>query len=69
MQRDYPAGGYDDWISNLTEQEDRQYLVCHECRNYIVNETYWKINGEVLCDDCAKAKYQFGVEEIYYEDI
>lgn len=68
MERDYPAGGFDDWISNLT-QEGRQYLICHECGTYIANAYYWKIDGEVLCDDCARARYQFGTNELDYDEL
>lgn len=69
MAHSNPAGGYEDWISNLTEEDGRQFLECHECRTYIVNAKYWKINGEILCDDCARAMYQFGVDELDYEGL
>lgn len=58
-RRQNPAGDYDDWISNITE--DEEIIMCVECRSYIRNDIYWEINGEVLCDDCARAKYQRGV--------
>lgn len=48
-------------------QEEDTILICDECRSYIRNEVYWEINGEILCDDCAKAKYQRGVSGEYYE--
>ncbi len=66
MGRKDPAGGYEDWIANITQEEDI-ILICDECRSYIRNEVYWEINGEILCDDCAKAKYQRGVSGEYYE--
>lgn len=62
-----PAGGYSDWIANLTEMEENEFLICHECGNYIRHTVYWDIYGEILCDDCAKAKYQRGAEGRYGE--
>ena len=59
-RRKDPAGDYDDWISNITG-EDEIIIICNECGNYIRNDIYWQINEEVLCDDCARAKYQRGV--------
>lgn len=57
------AGTYDDWISNVTDDlEVENCLMCHECHSYIRHSQYWYINGEVLCDDCARAKYQRGNE-------
>lgn len=61
-------GDYGDYISNVTSSdEDENYLMCHECRSYIRHSLYWVINEEVLCDDCARAKYQRGVEGRYEE--
>lgn len=61
MGRHNPAGGgYSDWISNLTETNEQDFEICMECGNYLQNTVYWDICGEILCDDCAKAKYQRG---------
>lgn len=62
---DLTGGDYDDWISNLTDIEGKEFVMCHECRSYIRNDVYWCINEEVLCDDCAKAKYQRGIRARY----
>ena len=65
---DIYSGDYSDWISNVTDDdEDENYVMCHECRTYIRHTSYWYINGQVLCDDCARAKYQRGVEGRYEE--
>ena len=58
-----PAGGYGDWISSLTEDTIQHHLYCYECKTHITG-SYWYINEEVLCDDCAKWKYQRGVTEL-----
>lgn len=67
MGRTDPAGGYSDWISNLTETDEQDFEICQECGNYIEDSTYWDFGGEILCDDCAKAKYQRGQIRRYTE--
>lgn len=50
---------YGEIISEKTERHDKQYLICHSCGNYIDDwETYWDIDGEILCNDCAVRRYQ-----------
>lgn len=66
MGSNYPEGGFQDWIENLTDENIRQHLMCHLCGTYITG-TYWSINGEDLCDDCARMLYQRGVNELDYE--
>lgn len=57
------GGGYDDWVSSLTEDTMRQHLYCYLCKSHI-SGTYWEINEEILCDDCARMLYQRGVSEL-----
>lgn len=57
----YDQEDWEDYVSNIMGKKTRQYLTCSECGNYIDHSVYWEINGEVLCDDCAKSIYQRGV--------
>ena len=55
------SDSYGDIISDLTDLHPKQYLICHECGNYIEEfDVYWEIDGETLCDDCARVMYQRG---------
>ena len=54
-------GDWEEYISNLTGRENVSYRICHECGNYITEiDTYWEIDGQTLCDDCARMMYQRG---------
>ena len=60
MAKQNPSEVWEEYIWN-TMQMRENYLICDECRSYIEQGTYWEINGEVLCDDCARMKYQRGI--------
>ena len=62
MMADTMGGRYSDWISNLTDEAIERHLYCYQCRSHI-SGTYWYINEEVLCDDCAKSIYQRGIDD------
>lgn len=62
MKRENPSGGYADWISSLTDETIERHLYCYECKSHI-SGTYWKINEEILCDDCARMIYQRGIDD------
>ena len=50
---------YQEIISEVTSRNERQYINCHECGDYIEDgEVYWDIEGEILCKYCAIQKYQ-----------
>lgn len=62
------TGDYDDWTSNLTETDETRFVICGECGSYVRNDKYWYINEEILCEDCARMKYQRGVAGRYEEE-
>ena len=39
------------------EREQEQLPVCDACGKIIDEDRFWRINGEVLCDDCATDMY------------
>lgn len=58
------SGDWGEYISNLTEEQEESYLICHECGDYIEETQYWEIGGRILCDDCARLIYQRWRKEI-----
>lgn len=40
---------------------------CRKCKAPIQDEHYYFIEGEILCEECMKDKYQRSVEVDYYE--
>lgn len=53
-------------VLTYSDSEENECKICDECGTYIYESGYWKINGEILCDDCCRAKYYRRVSQ-YYE--
>ena len=39
------------------EEENKKYPVCVSCGNTITDETYYEVNGEILCEECLNDTY------------
>lgn len=58
---------YDAWLAHNREEE-RQRERLPKCENprcgcRIMGDYYWKIEGEILCEDCAEARYRHKTED------
>ena len=46
-------------ISEILDHADNVVIRCEECMDYIEDgDEYWEIEGEILCDSCARRRYQ-----------
>lgn len=36
---------------------------CEDCGNPVDWDYYWDIDGELLCDSCAKRRYRYSTED------
>ena len=55
-----PVADYGRW--DKAQQEWEAKLPHCECCNTPIDDYVWVIEGEVLCDDCAREKYQRRVD-------
>lgn len=45
------------------EREQEKLPVCDACGKIIDEDRFWRINGEVLCDDCAHDMYTIHMDD------
>ena len=55
---------YQLWVMHEMEQEDalEKCPVCDCCGEYIQDDWFYKIEGEILCLDCLNENYRHRVE-------
>lgn len=47
------------YYSDPQEEEQMPVFYCEKCHEEIyAGDSYWKIDGYILCEDCAKKEYQ-----------
>lgn len=62
----YVPDNYDLWEAHDKEQERalEKLPVCGECGEPIQDDFAYKIDGEIICEDCLKAYYRVDIEEL-----
>lgn len=62
---DNPFADFDRWDADQQEQMDR-LPHCECCREPIVDYV-WEIDGQILCEECAKEEYRKDAEDYFNE--
>lgn len=56
---------YSQWESREREQEKwlLKRPVCSRCWKHIQDERAWRINDELVCDECAESEFRVWTED------
>lgn len=63
---DDPVADYDRHC-RLAERKLVRYPRCSDCHEHIQDETFYNINGMILCEECIKG-YQYFTDEFVNEE-
>lgn len=47
-------------------EADRAAPICENCEEPIVEDYYWDIGGDLLCERCARLMYRKAMEDLDY---